>query len=184
MSEYEWEIASAADEVHELLCTSDRYQAEKFASPVPVRDPDTTRARVRDGLVHLLRQNGRAAAMFTLTDVPAFGEPPGVFPAARRPVYLGRLAVRPDLVADGSLAGALCVRRALSQARQRDADMLRAEANPDLAATVTMLETLGFTRCDQVLEDGDGRRRVHLYQRLAPVAEDGRASNPISAARP
>ncbi|AHH99058.1 GNAT family N-acetyltransferase [Kutzneria albida] len=166
MAAHTWEVASNPDEVHELLCTSDRFQAGRFDSPVPTRNPATTAKRVAAGVVHLLRVHDQAAAMFTLTWEPAFEEPSGVFPAARRPAYLGRLAVRPDLAGTGSLAGAQCVRRALSLAREQGADMIRAEANPDLEATVDMLVVLGFTRCEQVFADDTGRRRVHLYQWL------------------
>jgi hypothetical protein len=160
-----WEVATDADEVHELLCRSDLYQAERFASSVPRRNPATTEFRVRNGLVHLLRSEGRVAAMFTLTEVPAFEAPPGVFPAARSPAYLSRLAVRPDLAA-ASLAGPLCLRRAMTLARERGADVLRAEANPDLESTVECMVLLGFRRCAAVSDDGAGPRRIHLYRVL------------------
>ncbi|MFF1542315.1 hypothetical protein [Streptomyces sp. NPDC058291] len=161
-----WEVATDADEVHELLCASDRCQAERFASPVPRRNPATTEFRVRNGLVHLLRSEGRAAAMFTLTEAPTFDVPPGVFPAARSPAYLSRLAVRPDLVAAASLAGPLCLRRAMALARERGADMLRAEANPDIESTVECMVLLGFRRCAAVPDDDAGPRRIHLYRVL------------------
>lgn len=166
LTTHTWEVAADADEVHELLCLSDRYQGERFRSPVPRRNIATTESLVRDGLVHLMRSDGRTAAMFTLTRVPAFEEPPGVFPRAQAPAYLSRLAVRPDLVAAASLAGPLCVRRAVRLAADSGADVLRAEANPDLAATVDCLELLGFRRCGTVFSDTTGRRRTHLYRPL------------------
>lgn len=162
-----WEVAADPVEVHELLCASDRHQGERFGSPVPSRNPATSELRVHEGAVHLLRgADSRPAAMFTLTTAPAFAEPPGVFPAARAPAYLSRLAVRPDLAASGSLAGVLCVRRAVEVAAERGADALRAEANPDLESTVRMLTLLGFARCGDELRDEDGRRRVHLHRWL------------------
>lgn len=167
MTTMTWEVAADAGEVHELLCASDRYQGERFHSPVPQRNPATTASRVRDGLVHLLRVGGAAAAMFTLTRTPAFAEPPGVFPAAANPAYLSRLAVRPDLVATASLAGPLCLRRAIALARERGADMLRAEANPDIESTVECMALLGFRRCTTSSGGAEGPRRVHLYRVLA-----------------
>ncbi|MGA4878022.1 hypothetical protein [Streptomyces lydicamycinicus] len=166
MTTMTWEVAADAGEVHDLLCASDRYQGERFHSPVPQRNPATTESRVRDGLVHLLRVGGAAAAMFTLTRTPAFAEPPGVFPAAANPAYLSRLAVRPDLVAAASLAGPLCLRRAMALARERGADMLRAEANPDIESTVECMTLLGFRRCTTSSGGADGPRRVHLYRSL------------------
>jgi hypothetical protein len=166
MTQFIWEVAADADVVHDLLCASDRYQAERFHSPVPQRNPATTASRVRDGLVHLLRVGGAAAAMFTLTRTPAFDEPPGVFPAAANPAYLSRLAVRPDLVAASSLAGPLCLRRAMALARERGADVLRAEANPDIESTVECMTLLGFRRCATSSGGTSGPRRVHLYRTL------------------
>lgn len=166
MTQFSWEVAADAGEVHDLLCVSDRYQGERFNSPVPQRNPATTASRVDDGLVHLLRVGGAAAAMFTLTRTPAFAEPPGVFPVAANPAYLSRLAVRPDLVAAASLAGPLCLRRAMALARERGADMLRAEANPDIASTVECMTLLGFRRCTTSSVAGAGPRRLHLYRVL------------------
>ncbi|MEU4849042.1 hypothetical protein [Streptomyces gilvosporeus] len=161
-----WEVAADAGEVHDLLCASDRYQGERFNSPVPQRNPATTASRVHDGLVHLLRIGGAAAAMFTLTRTPAFEEPPGAFPAAANPAYLSRLAVRPDLVAAASLAGPLCLRRAMALARERGADMLRAEANPDIESTVECMTLLGFRPCTTSTGGTTEPRRVLLYRVL------------------
>ncbi|MFE2225792.1 hypothetical protein [Streptomyces kronopolitis] len=166
MTEWTWEVAADAGEVHELLCASDRYQGERFHSPVPRRNPATSASLVRDGLVHLLRDGAPAAAMFTLTRTSAFEEPPGVFPAAADPAYLSRLAVRPDLVTAASLAGPLCLRRAIALAGERGADMLRAEANPDIESTVECMALLGFRRCAAASEETAGPRRIHLYRLL------------------
>lgn len=166
MPQLTWEVAADAGEVHELLCASDRYQGDRFHSPVPRRNPATSASLVRDGLVHLLRDGASAAAMFTLTRTPAFEEPPGVFPAAANPAYLSRLAVRPDIVTAASLAGPLCLRRAVALARERGADMLRAEANPDIESTVKCMTLLGFRRCTTSSEETTGPRRVHLYRML------------------
>jgi hypothetical protein len=159
-------VASDPDEVHALLCASDRYQAERFRSPAPVRNPATTRSRVLAGAVHLLRDDGRAAAMFTFTDDAQFDEPDGVFPPAHSPRYLGRMAVRPDLASAGSLFGVHCVRHAVHLARQAGADAIRAEANPDLAATVDMLTLLGFQLYGVCRTDDAGRRRVWLQRSM------------------
>ncbi|MBB4688777.1 hypothetical protein [Amycolatopsis jiangsuensis] len=161
-----WEVATDADEVHTLLRASDRHQGDRFGSPVPARNPATTESRVRAGVVQVLRHSDRLAAMFTLTWQPPFEEPAGVFPFARTPAYLSRLAVRPDLVTAGSLAGLQCLRRAVGLALEQGADVLRAEANPDLESTVDTMVLLGFSRCDGEF-GGDGTpRRVYLQHRL------------------
>ncbi|MFD9706401.1 hypothetical protein [Lentzea sp. NPDC059081] len=138
-------MADDPAEVHDLLCASDRFQAERTGTRAPLRNPGSTAAHVGAGRVHLLRDGRRPAAMFTLVENPPFEVPPEVFPAAVRPVYLTRLAVLPEVAADGSLAGMMCVRRAIATATGRGADALRCEANPALADTVELLQALGFT---------------------------------------
>jgi hypothetical protein len=100
--------------------------------------------------------------MFTLVESPPFEEPPDTFPPARRPVYLTRLAVKPEAAAGGSLAGMMCVCRAITTATGQGADALRCEANPALTHTVDLLKTLGFVVAGQ-----PGASRVlHLHHVL------------------
>ncbi|WP_410635027.1 hypothetical protein [Amycolatopsis sp. cmx-4-83] len=164
MTTQHWEIATDAAEVHALLCASDQHQGRRFGSPVPARNPATTESRVRAGVVHLLRADDRAAAMFTLTWHPAFEPPTGVFPEAHTPAYLSRLAVHPSL--GSSLAGPQCLRRAVSIARESGADALRAEANPDLESTVDVMVLLGFTRCGPIFGGEGSPRRTYLHHPL------------------
>ncbi|MFF2998207.1 hypothetical protein ACFVTC_27195 [Streptomyces sp. NPDC057950] len=171
--DWTWETAEDPDEVHALLRACDGYQARKYGSAAPVRNSGTTERRVHAGDVHLLRHDGEAAGMFTLTWDPPFALAPDSFPAATRPAYLGRLAVAPRWLADSTPAGATCVRRALELASARGADALRSEANPDLADTVKLLELLGFRRHGGVLTDGEGRRTVRLQKSFAPAPAAG-----------
>jgi hypothetical protein len=163
-----WEVATDAAEVHELLCACDRYQAAGTGSPVPSRCLETTERHVRDGAVHVLRRDG-VAAMFTLTREPPFKLVDGSFPAARRPVYLQRLAVRPHLLRAGSFVGIRCVRKAVEVAAADGADALRCEANPDLVATRTLLEALGFRQHGPVYGGPGQARRVYLHKELPPA---------------
>jgi len=121
---------------------------------------------VRSGSVHLLRHEGRPAAMFTLTWEPPFDASATTFPPARKPIYMGRLAVAPEWLANGSLVGVRCVRRAIEIAEQAGADALRSEANPDLARVRALLDALGFEEC-AAFQSADGRRAVHLQKTLA-----------------
>lgn len=160
-----WAVATDPAEAHELLCASDSYQAERTGTPAPARRIASTERLVRAGATHMLRQGGRAVAMFTLTTDPPFDAAEVPFPFAATPRYLQRLAVHPDLTARGSLAGARCVRQALELAAAAGADVLRCEANPDLVATRELLASLGFEQVGEVLETG-GARRVHLQRRI------------------
>jgi hypothetical protein len=161
-----WERAQDPEEVHSLLLESDAYQAQRYGVPAPRRDPRTTGRRVEEGTVHLLRDRaGAPAAMFTLSWTPGFAEPPETFPSARRPAYMSRLVVRAGLLDGGSLAGVRCVRRALALAAEGDADVLRAEINPDLTATRELLTSLGFVQHGPVHADAE-RRRAYLQRDL------------------
>jgi hypothetical protein len=123
-----WKLGTDPAEVHELLCSCDRFQAERYQSPVPQRSFAATEQRVREGSVHVLYAGDRPAGMFTLTWEAS--DQPDTPRAAR----LGRLAVDPRQLADGGLIGVQCVRRAVDVAREIGAEVLRSEANPDLAA--------------------------------------------------
>ncbi|WP_052845416.1 hypothetical protein [Streptomyces sp. NRRL S-31] len=162
----QWEIAASAEEVHALLGASDAYAAERHGLPVPRRNMDSSRGLVEAGVVRMLRVDGEPAAMFTLTWKPTFTAEPGVFPPARRPVYLQRLAVRPEFVTGGRMLGLMCMRKAMEEAAGMGADALRAETNPDLGAVVQVLESYGFRRYGEVETDG-WMRRVRFQYDLA-----------------
>lgn len=149
-----WTTATDPDEVHDLLLASDRYVADRYGLPVPRRNAHSTRHLVDEGLVHMLRVDGAAAAVFTLTATPAFDVDLAIFPPAVRPAYLRRLAVRPERFADGELYGPACVRRAMEVAAAQGADALRAETNPDLVGVVRLLEAFGFERYGPVRTEG------------------------------
>ncbi|MFJ4963927.1 hypothetical protein EES43_28165 [Streptomyces sp. ADI96-02] len=160
-----WEVARLDAEVHALLCASDALHARLSGTPVPRRDPETTRRRVRAGCVRVLRSGGTAVASFTLTTEPPFPPDEARFAPAARPLYLSRLSVLPALLETGEPAGLRCLREALREARARGADVLRAQANPDLRGSSALLAQLGFEQQGPVLEDA-GVRRVHLQRRL------------------
>jgi GNAT superfamily N-acetyltransferase len=159
-----WELATDAETVHALLCACDHHTATPEA-PAPTRSFETTAARVRDGSVHVLRRDGEVVAMFTLTWTPPFDAEPDVFPPARKPAYISRLAVRPDHLAQGSVLGAQCLRHAAEVAAAQGADAIRSEANPDLRETLALLGLFGFTE-HASRRDPDGRGRVYLQRRL------------------
>lgn len=161
-----WSLAEDPDEVHELLCASDRHAAEQHGLTVPRRSRATTGGLVADGCVQVLREQGEIAAMFTLTSRPPYSLAETGFPARSAPRYLQRLAVRPDLLRAGSLIGVQSVARAIELSTAQGADALRAEANPDLVGVLEMLLTLGFRRYGEPAPEGP-LRRVYLQRDLA-----------------
>nr|BBG06558.1 GNAT family transferase [Streptomyces sp.] len=167
---WQWEVSRDTGEVHALLCACDAHQAAASGTSAPARRLETTEHRVRSGSVHLLRHDGRPAGMFTLTWDPPFAADEGAFPPAERPLYLSRLAVAPEWLTGGSLVGLRCLRRAIETAAQAGGDALRSEANPDLSATRSLLDILGFVQHGPTLSDGQGRRRVHLHKSLRPAS--------------
>jgi hypothetical protein len=164
--------ATDVGQVHELLCASDAYAAARYGLPAPVRNPATSCSLVEQGLVHLLRRGGVAAAMFTLGWNPPF-EPPTEFPPAAKPAYLRRLAVAPAHLAEDPLLGAQTLRRAVEVATALGADALRAETNPDLSGIVALMTTFGFRQYGLTRTDG-WMRRVYLQKQL-PALELCRA---------
>jgi hypothetical protein len=164
LSAWVWEVASDAQEVHHLLCASDAYIATT-KTPAPHRNRSTTENRVRSGSVHLLRHDGEAVAMFTLTWEPPFAEGIASFPLARKAAYLSRLAVCPDWLERSELVGVQCLRKAAELATAAGADALRSEANPDLEKVRTLLALFGFVEY-QADRSTDGRRRVYLQKDL------------------
>jgi hypothetical protein len=103
--------------------------------------------------------------MFTLTWEPPFEEDIAMFPAARNPAYIGRLAVSPEWLAQGSIVSMKCLRKAIELARHAGADAIRSEANPDLARIRTLLDLLGFREYGSARSE-DGRGRVYLQRSL------------------
>lgn len=163
--DWTWEIAASPDEVHGLLLASDAAAATPDL-PAPRRNPEATRALVRAGRVHLLRKDGRPAAMFTLTVDPPFALDAAGFPAAATPLYMQRLAVDPEIAASEPLVGLRALRMAIQTATDAGADVLRSEANPDLERVFAMLSGHGFVP-HRAIQGGDGRRRVYLQKVLA-----------------
>ncbi|WP_157872200.1 GNAT family N-acetyltransferase [Streptomyces silaceus] len=164
-----WSIASDADGVHELLLASDAFIAATYGTPVPRRNRASTEGLVSSGAVHVLRQEGAAVAMFTLTWEPPFSIETDFFPGTDKPIHMQRLAVLPDRVTGGELTGLRCVRRAIETARDAGATAIRAETNPDLTNTVRLIEKFGFRPYGPVLADGPVRR-VYLQNDLGASA--------------
>lgn len=158
---WRWDRGGEVAEAHVLLCASDAFQAAATGTPVPRRSPTTTAAHLDAGHTWLPRHDGVAVATFTLTATPPCDLSATGFPAASRPRYPQRLAVLPDVVASGSLAGLRCLRKAVDVAEGDGADVLRAEANPDLADTLELLRLSRFRQCGDVHRDGSGRRWVY-----------------------
>lgn len=165
---WRWDVGTSAEEIHALLRLCDAYTATAEA-PAPVRNMETTKRNVESGSVHVLRRGAEAVAMFTLTWEAPFEPEDAGFPPAQRPGYLQRLAVKPELLAEGSLVGARCIRRAIELARRAGADVIRSEANPDLARVVALLGLFGFEEFRRTQAE-DGRRRVYLQKNLVPVS--------------
>lgn len=163
-SEWLWTVATGAEAVHALLEASDRRSA---AGPeeIPHRSATRTAHLVASGAVQLLSIGGRAAAMITLVNEPPF-DPEGIlFSDVERPLYMQRLAVDEwAVVRFGALPGIATLRRALEVGRQRGADALRSEINPDLIAVRRMLLSFGFREVGQ----REGRlMRAYVEYRLA-----------------
>ncbi|CRK61872.1 hypothetical protein [Alloactinosynnema sp. L-07] len=165
--DWRWEVASDSRAVHDLLRASDEFHAEATGTPVPTRRPESTERHVRAGNVQVAWSADRIAGMFTLTDFAPFDLAEAALPPAHAPLYLQRLVVAPDLLAQGSLVGVRCVRRAVTVATERGADVLRCEANPDLVGSVTVLLASGFVHSGPVHDDGGGRRWIHLHRPLS-----------------
>lgn len=161
-------MGADAAEVHALLCECDAYTATPEA-PAPVRNFETTLRRVREGSVHVLRHGAGLVAMFTLTWDAPFAMDTSVFPPARKPAYLGRLAVKPEYQAEGSLAGVRCLRKAVELATDAGADAIRAEANPDLTRVRALLRLFDFEEYGLVKSEGENSR-AYLQKNLRPAA--------------
>lgn len=163
-----WEVARDPGEVHALLETSDRAQATA-AMPAPRRNRSATEALVGSGGVHLLRCAGRPVAMVTVSERAPFDPSCAAFQPARRPLYMQRLAVDPDVTTGTVIPpGLLAARHAVATARERGADWLRCEANPTITRVVEMLRAVGFSvvpsREDAGVREG-GPPRIHLQVR-------------------
>jgi hypothetical protein len=158
-----WCIGRDPEAVHALLRASDEHHAATYGLPVPARRPMRTRQLVEAGAVQVLRNETGIVAMFALTEESPFDQELAAFPCARRPLYLQRLAVQPRLLTSIPLLGTRCLRRAVQVARSRHADVLRAEANPDLTGQAELLATFGFARFGPV-HMTNGLRRVYLQK--------------------
>lgn len=162
-----WEVSTNVEEVHTLLCACDAYTATREAL-APVRNIETTRLRVRQGSVHVVRFGAEAVAMFTLTWDAPFAEGSVIFPPARKPAYIGRLAIKPEWQVRSSIVGAQCLRKSVELAESAGADALRSEANPDLTRVRTLLHLFGFKEYGRTQSE-DGRRRIYLQKTLNPA---------------
>lgn len=163
---WSWRVGADPDAVHEFLCASDAHHATLYDLPVPSRNPAKTRQLVESGAVQVLMHGTEMVAMFTLTDDPPADQDISVFPPALRPAYLQRLCVDPRRLARSPAAGLRCLRHAAELARARGADVLRAEANPDLLATAALLTAFGFVQ-HGATESASQLRRVRLQKELA-----------------
>lgn len=161
---WRWEIARNSEEVHHLLLASDAAHATP-EQPAPRRNPETSRLRVADRSVHLLRCGVFPAAMFTLTTESPFDVARAGYPPAARPLYLQRLAIDPEVRRAAPLAGVRALRRAIEMARIAGADVIRSETNPDLGRICAMLRYHGFMAYGSA-EDADGRRHIYLQKAI------------------
>jgi len=179
---WSWEVSGNVEEVHALLCACDAYTATPEA-PAPSRNVETTRRRVQAGSVNVLRLGSEAVAMFTLTWDAPFTVDPSVYPSAQKPAYIGRLAVKPELMKKGSFIGARCLRKAIELAVSAGADAIRSEANPDLTRVRALLDLLGFKEYGQAQSEG-GRRRVYLQKTIVrPTVSSGERVSDIGHER-
>ncbi len=160
----DWSRATDAHEVHELLLACDAFNATPSA-PAPRRNFTTTERSVALGNVYVARRAAHLVASFTLSDEPPFIADLSVFPAAERPLYLRRLTVSPDVLEQGSIVGAQCLRKATEVAIALGADAIRAEANPDLVKVFTLLTLFGFREYARS-SPTDANRRAYLQKFL------------------
>lgn len=168
-----WETAADPDQVHTLITASDRFHAARYGLGVPARRRESTEGLVCAGFVQVLRCGPEFVATFTVTDRPPFAQDVSIFPAARHPLYLQRLAVEPLWLKRTPLLGMRCLRRAVSYAAGLGADALRSEANPDLQATAKLLAAIGFVRYGP-MSTGEPRR-VYLQLDIAAALGTGHA---------
>lgn len=173
-AELTWETATDPNQVHNLITASDSFHAATYGLGAPTRSRESTEGLVRAGAVQVLRCGPELVATFTITDRPPFAQDVSIFPVARRPLYLQRLAVEPHWLARTPLVGMRCLRRAVSYAAALGADALRSEANPDLEATAKLLAAVGFVRYGPVSSGGE-LRRVYLQLDIAAEPRTGRA---------
>jgi GNAT superfamily N-acetyltransferase len=165
---WSWTVGGDVGELHALLCACDAQQAADSGTPAPRRDIRTMERRIGDRNVHVLRLDGTAVGMVTLTWTPPFDLDAADYPPAERPAYMGRLAVHPEWLGRGSLVGARCIRKAVQVASCARADVVRSEANPDLTATRTLLELLGFRQHGDTKREARGPATVYLHKQIRP----------------
>lgn len=164
-TEWHWEIAQDANEVHGLLEASDQAQASD-AAPAPRRNLERTHYLVTNGCVRLLRKETQAVAMFSLTQSPPFVLEDAGFRWAARPLYLQRLAIEPGCARTmGAVPGINSLRHAIKTARDLEADALRSEANPNLTRTMHLLTVMGFEQ-QRTAGTSPADNRVYLEFRI------------------
>ncbi|EID79780.1 MULTISPECIES: hypothetical protein [Rhodococcus] len=139
-----WRTADDVVMVHRLIEASDRRAAALTGTTAPPRRQESTQRLVAAGQVQLGLVAGQPVVTVTVGPVPSFDPAEAGMPEADEPWYMQRLAVAPDYP-DG-LVGFHAVRHAVQLAAAAGADALRAEANPDLSAVLTMLTAVGFRR--------------------------------------
>lgn len=157
-----WVVAADVDEVHRLLEASDRHAAASTGTEPPSRRRTSTVALVTAECVYVGHARGRPVVTVTVGQISSFDAERAGLPAARNPWYMQRLAMDP--ATPDKLAGFAAVRHAVSVARAGGADVLRAEANPDLTAVLRMLTAVGFRRYGT--DEGGGPPRTYLQLSL------------------
>lgn len=139
-----WVVGTDAQEIHALLCESDKMAARTSNTSVPMRNMASSERYVASGNVHVLKDRGTAIAMFTLTTTPTFN-PEGIdFPGAKSPVYLTRLAIHPEVQKDNKMLGFKTVKKMIEEAKRRGHDVIWNEVNPDIADVMKLLVLSGF----------------------------------------
>lgn len=159
-SDWQWSVAKNSSEIHELLKNCDLANTIDGSSP-PLRSLKTTYNHVRAERVHELRLNGALVGAFTLSTNPPSGFSTKFFPDASSPYYLQRLIIAPKWLSNGGLIGIQLARKACDICKERGADVLRAEINPDLTSVAKLLLSLGFAQCGPTLEIR-GRRKAYI----------------------
>jgi hypothetical protein len=154
-----WRRADDAEAVHALLLLSDQQAATMSRTPVPRRSRETTAHLVATGATYVGRDGDEVLATFSVSATPTFDPDEHGLPAVTGAWYERRLAVHP---AAPSLVGLQAVRTAIEVARDGGAEVLRAEANPDLSGVLRLLTMSGYV---VLATDPDGPTRRAFLQR-------------------
>jgi predicted GNAT superfamily acetyltransferase len=146
----QWDQVEDVDEMHALLEASDRAAAGKDGF-VPVRRRCTSARLVQEGAVWGLHREGRLVVSVTVDEKPTF-KSNELLSETSRALYMRRLCVAPDL--GDPLLGLRAVRFVTKYARAKGYKVVRAEANPDLAAVYSLLRSVGFEQCGATKRHG------------------------------